>query len=238
MDFEIKCSVLKTLYIDEKQSMNAISDSYDVSTYMVRGRLEECAIPVRSRSENMFIHAACKDIDLKAMDYMYRHLKMTISQVATTLGVDYKTVLLHLNKTRTISEASKFRSSRSENKPIRSIDGHWMVKIPEHPRSDSQGYVKEAYLLWEKWYSELFPENHKIHYINDDHDDLSKENIRAMTNSEHSKFRVYARRREGLGSGGKCPPDKMAGYMEEWDTLQAREEIERQIRVFDVDDTE
>lgn len=246
-EFLLKCSILESLYIAETQTLTAISKAYSVPADVIKERLVECGIQVRSRDEvcetRLFPHRV--DIDMEIVEYWYWDLNMTAVDIGKKLNVDPATIRSRLGKIRTATEAKAVMvaPSRKRRKRIRSIDRHWMCKMPEHPRADSQGYVKEVYLLWEKWYKEPFPADYRIHYINGNYDDLSKLNIRAMTNSAHSKFHAYARRRAGLGHqgsgvGGKCPDDLLAGYMVEWDELQEQEEIEKQIRSFDVKSTE
>jgi hypothetical protein len=111
--------------------------------------------------------------------------------------------------------------------------------MPEHPRADSQGYVREAVLVWEKHNKQPFPEGMHVLYVNGDKDDLSKDNLRPMSPSDFSAFHAYARRREGLGRynsgiGGKCPPEKLSGYLKEWDELQEQKHIQEQIDSFDL----
>ena len=235
--FILKCSTLQTLYIDEEQSASEIAENYDVLVKVIAERLEECGIPARSKQEEKLIVKKNKQsrVDVDAVYYMYWDCRMSTTDIGKALGVDGSAISNVLDTARGRGGKGRLWKRRQH---VRSIDRHWMVKMPEHPRADSQGYVKEVYLLWEKWYKEPFPKDRKIHYINGDYDDLGKENIRAMTNSDHSKFHAYARKREGLGMGGggvggKCPLEKMAGYMVEWDELQRQEEIEAQIGGFD-----
>ncbi len=236
--FHLKCSTLEKLYLDEKQSMSAIGKGYGVSGEKVKERMVECGIPIRSASEAQKLTARRAEIDPALLNYWYWELEMSTTDIARKLHLNQSTISNRLDRARPVG-FWKGNKRRKRYKHVRSIDGYWMVKIPEHPLADSQGYVKEAVLKWEKHYKKPFPEDCLIHYINDDLDDLSIGNIRPMTNSEHSRFHAYARRREGFGRKGKCSSGKLVIYMATWDYLQRQKAIEAQIRRFDyVDDSE
>lgn len=69
-----------------------------------------------------------------------------------------------------------------------SSGGYRQVLMPEHPRADRNGYVMEHILVWEKATGKSVPPNHCIHHINGNKQDNRFENLRLMTNGDHTKL--------------------------------------------------
>ena len=69
-----------------------------------------------------------------------------------------------------------------------SSKGYRLVKMPEHHRADSKGYVLEHILIFEKATGIKVPENCCIHHLNGIKDDNRIENLCMMTHSAHTVF--------------------------------------------------
>ena len=69
-----------------------------------------------------------------------------------------------------------------------STKGYKLVKMPEHHRADSKGYVLEHILIFEKETGIKVPENCCIHHLNGIKNDNRIENLCMMTHSAHTVF--------------------------------------------------
>lgn len=69
-----------------------------------------------------------------------------------------------------------------------SSDGYFIIKKPDHPFCDSQGYVKEHRLIIEKHLGRYLTQDEHVHHINENKKDNRIENLEVMTNSQHRIF--------------------------------------------------
>jgi transposase-like protein len=76
-------------------------------------------------------------------------------------------------------------SSRQEGDRAKWGDGYIAVYLPNHPRANKQGYVKEHVLVWEKVHNKSLPESCVIHHINGIKDDNRPCNLVALPVKGH-----------------------------------------------------
>ena len=86
--------------------------------------------------------------------------------------------------------------------------GYLVVRIPDHPRADGRGYVKEQVLVMEKALGRLILSMEAIHHINGDKTDNSISNL--MLFKTHGMHRSYHERLKAYSASGhydwrKCP---------------------------------
>lgn len=87
------------------------------------------------------------------------------------------------------SESKKREKSSNWNGGFRNTSkGYRQVLCPNHPRSESSGYVMEHILVWEKETGVPVPENCCIHHLNGDKSDNRIENLCMMASGAHSSF--------------------------------------------------
>jgi hypothetical protein len=78
----------------------------------------------------------------------------------------------------------------------KSTKGYKLIRLPDHHRADSKGYVLEHILVFEEAMGVKVPEGCCIHHINGIKDDNRIENLCMMTNSAHTAFHNRTRRRK------------------------------------------
>lgn len=61
---------------------------------------------------------------------------------------------------------------------------HMLVKSPEHPNADANGYVCEYRLVAEKTHGRYLTREEVVHHINGDETDLTPENLLVMENQQ------------------------------------------------------
>ena len=108
----------------------------------------------------------------------------------------------HIGKKHSQETRRKLSESRKGNRnpnwkggQITSFQGYVLVLMPEHPRANSSGYVKRAYLVAEKMLGRyLYPEEIS-HHKNEIRNDDRPENIEVMTRGEHQSFHNEIRKK-------------------------------------------
>jgi uncharacterized protein (DUF1330 family) len=65
--------------------------------------------------------------------------------------------------------------------------------FPDHPEANLWGYVKRAVLILEKHLGRYLTHGENIHHINGIKDDDRIENLKIMTNKEHTKLHAQMR---------------------------------------------
>jgi len=216
----IDCSDLRNMYTDGQMSISAIADALDVPMSVISRLMDRCGVEVRIPSELGELIEKQFYIDPVFLKWLYADRQMSTTQIGRLVGVGQSTIMRRLQehgiKTRPVGGSS----GRRTYKQLRSIDGDLMVYIPEHERSSGQGWIKLRMLAYEAYHGELPPKGDRIHIIDGNVDNLSRSNLRAMTNSEHSKFHCYANLKATGNAFKPCPKDQLATYMKEWDMLQ------------------
>ena len=73
------------------------------------------------------------------------------------------------------------------------LNGYVLVYVPNHPNTNSTGYVRENRLVMEKKLGRYLTSDELVHHINGIKDDNRIENLKLMSASEHSKYhaRIY-----------------------------------------------
>lgn len=72
--------------------------------------------------------------------------------------------------------------------------GYKQIKQPDHPRADRNGYVMEHIVIWEKINNQRVPEGYVIHHINQNKEDNRPENLKILTNAEHTALHSTGRK--------------------------------------------
>lgn len=86
--------------------------------------------------------------------------------------------------------------------------GYILIIKPDHPRADSQGYVKEHWLVMEAYLGRYLTDDEVVHHINQKRDDNRLENLQLMTKKQHSEHHSKLIKR-----------DKITGLFEKRDYL-------------------
>lgn len=108
----------------------------------------------------------------------------------------------YLIRLRTSKEAANI-ATQEGRKPGRRLEkvlcseGYWMVRKPEHPHADCNGYTKEHVLVWEEAHGKPLPRDLIVHHISGIKTDNRPENLQAYSRSDHMKFH-HAQRRSGV----------------------------------------
>jgi len=74
-----------------------------------------------------------------------------------------------------------FNEGRISNK------GRFMIKLPNHPRAYKSGWMLRAIAAYELYHNVSVKKTDRIHHINGDKLDDSKENLQHLTHGQHQK---------------------------------------------------
>lgn len=146
--------------------------------------------------------------DLEFKNYLkglYLDKHFSINQISKKLNVSSATITKYFKKYNiqlfTQKESAKLFYSLEKNKKwnggkIISSHGYVQIHKPNHPYCDDRGYVYEHRLVIEKQICRYLSTNEVIHHIDGNKLNNSLENLRLMTNEEHSKFHNNLRRKK------------------------------------------
>jgi hypothetical protein len=212
------------MYEDEKMSIRAISEYMGgtATPRLVSLRLEECGIEQRTQQEVGILASNSYDVDCETLRWLYEDMQMSTTEIGKCLGVGQSTIVGKLSNFGIKARPAGYWGSyvrKRKYKPVRSIDGDLMIYMRNHPRANSMGYVKLHIIAYEKHYGEI-SKGYRVHIVDGDVDNLSKGNLRAMSNSEHSKFHVFANMEANECVKGwlpPCPNDLLPEMLRRWD---------------------
>ena len=66
-------------------------------------------------------------------------------------------------------------------------DGYILIRMPEHPRADVNGYVRENRYIMEQYLGHLFPSSEHVHHRNGDKQDNRLENLELLLKRIHHR---------------------------------------------------
>ena len=172
--------VLEELYIEKEMTMKEISLELNCAVGSVYNYMHKYNIPSR-----------------KTADIMkgFKHSKESLDKISKA------------NKGRKISEHTKKLLSKSKtgkfikktkyggHSKVRN-DGYIAIYTPDHPDSNSEGYVMEHHLIMEEHIGRRIKKNEVVHHINRIRDDNDIKNLQLMTFKEHCSFHMKERHEE------------------------------------------
>lgn len=156
----------------------------------------------------------------------------------TELAIYKKAYKMGFRKTKEIEHLNRSLALKGEKNPFwkggktKTSKGYKLVKMPEHHRADSKGYVLEHIVVWEKAHHKSVPDGYVVHHINGIKTDNRPENLQLMSVSEHiiyhNQHRIYSEEtRSKISQKAKerlSSPENHPSY-KKVDVLQMQKEI-------------
>lgn len=135
------------------------------------------------------------------LNFLYHGERLSGTAIGSIFGVSCDTILRRLNR-----YGIEARDNKGENNPMwdggvkYEDDGYKLIWVPEHPNSNSQGYVREHRLVVERYIGRYLETEEVVHHINKDRQDNRIENLQILSsNSEHAKLESSLRVRDEQG---------------------------------------
>lgn len=154
---------LKTLYVTKKYSMNKIHELTGISVGKIHKLIHEYKIQPREQHKGFLGKTHIKEY---CQEISKRNRERIVSD----------------DTRRKISESNKCGGIGHKKKRS---DGYIAIYFPDHPLSNSDGYIMEHQLVMECLIGRRLNANECVHHINFIRDDNRKENLKLMTISEH-----------------------------------------------------
>ena len=154
------------LYIDEDKSMGLISEETKISVGKIHRLIHQYGIPTKPQ------HQGFKG---------KRHTDETKSQIR-----DKNTGKVFSDESKQKMSIAKIHGGIGHKK--KRSDGYIAIYFPDHPLSNSDGYIMEHQLVMECLIGRHLEKNECVHHINFIRDDNRKENLQLMTVNEHMSF--------------------------------------------------
>lgn len=136
------------------------------------------------------------NIPIPAKDWLeqkYVTEDLTTRQIANLMDVSHETVRRWIKKRGIKTRPSHKRYFDMENHPgwkggIKTGKGGYiLIKKPDHPNADSEGYVKRSRLVVEQLIGRYLNRNELVHHINGIKTDDSPENLEVLSREAHAK---------------------------------------------------
>ena len=154
------------LYIDEDKSMGLISKETKISVGKIHRLIHQYGIPAKPQ------HQGFKG---------KRHTDETKAQIR-----DKNTGKVFSDESKQKMSIAKIHGGIGHKK--KRSDGYMAIYFPDHPLSNSDGYIMEHQLVMECLIGRHLEKNECVHHINFIRDDNRKENLQLMTVNEHMSF--------------------------------------------------
>lgn len=177
---EIDKDTLYRLYVDERKPMHKIAKELNIAIGSVYNYLKKYGIATRDKKQT----------------FTFKGVKLTNEQ---------RIRISKMNKGKKLSDETKKKLSDARFRggvgfKKRRTDGYIALYFPEHPRSNSEGYIMEHVLVMECIIGRPLKDDEVVHHKNHKKDDNRKENLELMTFKEHA--RLHMKERHALKKGG------------------------------------
>ena len=144
--------------------------------------------------------------------YLYEEAGLSSIQIAGLLGVSDDTVRQFMHRhgleRRTDTAGVRLRGRTDRIKraiedftPMKGARGYEVIYAPEHPRADTQGYVKRHIVIEEQKIGRPLRPDEVVHHINGVRNDNRPENLQVMTDHDHRSYHAkeaWRRRKEAM----------------------------------------
>lgn len=159
---------LYELYVIRGKPMHSIAKELNIAVGTVYNYLKKYQIPTRSQEET----------------FTMKGRKLSKEQCAR---------ISQMHKGKIVSEETKKRMSESSKKggighKKNRSDGYVYVYFPDHPKSNSDGYIMEHDLVMECVIGRHLKENEIVHHKNKIRNDNRIENLEIMDFREHARM--------------------------------------------------
>lgn len=170
LECKISKEVLEDMYIRDGKTIAAIANELNLATGTIFNYLKKYDIPTR-----------------RVHDYPTTDKQR---QAWSEIGRNGKGKKLSDKIKRKIGEANT-KGGLGHKK--RRTDGYVSIYFPDHPQSNSDGYIMEHVLVMECLIGRPLKENECVHHRNEKRDDNRKDNLQLMTKREHMSYHMKLR---------------------------------------------
>jgi len=156
-------NILRKKYLDEEKSMNEIADELGVAVGSVYNYIKKYNIQSRPKMTN------------KTKNKISNSKKGKFSKLKGTKIPEERKEKLRIAKSGGVGKKQLH-------------DGYYRIYFPDHPKSDSRGWILEHILIMECSIGRWLKDDEVVHHKNGIRNDNRIENLQLMTRSEHSKY--------------------------------------------------
>lgn len=184
---------MATLY-QQNHSLGEIAEQAGVSYQTVRRRIESLGVPIRAQYERTD-RSRAKMSEIRRIDISEPRLRelharrMSCQEIAEAMGYSDEKIrdeLIRLGLPRLPGKARPERNAFWRGGYTVDDQGYILVKMPEHPQSDSTGYVRQHRLVMERELGRPLLTTEVVDHKNGDTSDNRPENLRVFaSNGEH-----------------------------------------------------